>query len=227
MRTLSRSPGVALCLALAGEGHALGHSPGVWERAADPMLDANDQTHREVQALLMEIVPTPGDYWDSAQGQEQLRNALQKLEEAHADTAPDVRLRFDLGEVLYELKDDYARCARRAGERARPKRRIIRMATHAYLMLGICYAKLQEPAKEVVCYEEYLRRDSSTSGRALAFSNRAEARDAASPDAAGDRRLPRRTWRSTPTRRSRTGVWPWPSTGPEILRAPWSRRRPR
>jgi len=174
MRALLSLAGLAFCLALAAEGHALGHSPGIWEKAAAPMLDANDQTHREVQALLMEIVPTPGDYWDSAQGQEQLRNALLKLEEAHADSAPDVRLRFDLGEVLYELKDDYARCAR-ALESALTEAPDHPMATHAYLMLGICYAKLQEPAKEVVCYEEYLRRDSSTSGRALAFSNRAEA----------------------------------------------------
>jgi len=174
MRRLVSLAGVALCLALAKDGRALGHSPGVWESAADPVLLANDQTHRKVQALLVAIVPTPGDYWDSAPGQEQLRNALEMLEEAHADTAPDVRLRFDLGEVLYELKDDYARCARALAS-AVSEAPDHPMATHAYLMLGICYAKLQEPAKEALCYEEYLRRDSSTQGRALAFSNRAEA----------------------------------------------------
>jgi tetratricopeptide (TPR) repeat protein len=171
MRSRLQLAVLALCLALASNGRALGHSPSVWEKAANPILDANDETHRQVQALL---VPAPGDYWDSAQGKEQLLAALQKLDEAHADTAPDVRLRFDLGEIAYQLKDDYRRCAR-VLQSALAEAPDNPMATHAYFMLGICYAKLQEPENEIVCYDEFLRRESSSSGRAMAFSNRGEA----------------------------------------------------
>jgi tetratricopeptide (TPR) repeat protein len=164
----------ALCIALGSDVYAQGHSPGVWEKAGNPVLDENDATHRQVQALLVQMVPTPGDYWESAQGKEQLRTALDKLKEANAETAPDVRLRFDLGEVFYELKEDYASCARslRGALNEAPDHP---MATHAYFMLAICYAKLKDPAHEIGCYDEVLRRESNPNTRALVFSNRAEA----------------------------------------------------
>ncbi|HEX7466124.1 MAG TPA: tetratricopeptide repeat protein, partial [Usitatibacter sp.] len=162
-----------LCLAVASDARALGHSPGVWEKAANPILDSNDETHREVQGLLMQMMPTPGDYWESGQGREQLRTALEKLDEARADTAPDVRLRFDLGEVAHNLRD-YARCSR-ALQSALAEAPDDPQATHAYFMLGICHAKLQQPEKEVTCYDEFLRRETNTLGRAQALSNRAEA----------------------------------------------------
>jgi tetratricopeptide (TPR) repeat protein len=165
---------VALCVVLASDVRAQGHSPGVWEKAANPVLDQNDETHREVQALLVPLVVTPGDYWESGQGKQQLGMALEKLKDANAETAPDVRLRFDLGEIFYELKEDYASCARvlRGALTEAPDHS---MATHAYFMLAICYSKIKDPAREIGCYDEYLRRDSNPGMRALVFSNRAEA----------------------------------------------------
>jgi tetratricopeptide (TPR) repeat protein len=182
MRSRSELAVWALCLAVASDAHGLGHSPGVWEKAANPVLESNDETHREVQALLMQMIPTPGDYWESGQGRDQLRTALEKLDEAHADTAPDVRLRFDLGEIAYELREEateprlrnYDRCAR-ALQSAVTEAPDHPMATDAYRMLAICYAKLEQPQKEIACYDELLLRESIPSYRSLAFSNRAEA----------------------------------------------------
>jgi tetratricopeptide (TPR) repeat protein len=166
--------GCALALSSAGGVAALGHAPDVWERAANPALQANEETHRQVEALLVPLVATPGDYWDSAQGKEQLRTALGALDDAHADTAPDVRLRFDLGRVVYHLQEDYARAAR-ALESALHEAPDDPLATQSYFMLGIAYAKMQQPEREIGTYDEYLRRESNVSGRAMALSNRAEA----------------------------------------------------
>lgn len=149
---------------------ARGHSPNVWERAQDPTMAFGDAVHREVQGLLLVADHL---HWHSPMGQEQLGRARHLLEAIQADSAPDVRLRFDFGQVVARLGDD--KRAARVLESALAGAPDHPLATSAYFDLGICYAKLSRPDEEIAAYDEYLRRETSLVNRARALSNRADA----------------------------------------------------
>ena len=81
-----------------------GHSPGVWERAADPSRAVADRVHREVELLVLGAIVQPDDA--SGAGQEKYNKAMQLLEQAGADRSNDVRLRFDFGHVAERRRED-------------------------------------------------------------------------------------------------------------------------
>lgn len=155
---------------IAAGARAQGHSPSVWERAADPRMALADEVHREVEARLMMADRL---HRRTPMAQEELGKAMQRLKEAHADVSPDVRLRFDFGKVAESLADE---------KRAAPVLRSALLeapdhplATRAYFSLGICLAKLGLPEEEIAAYDQYLARETDSTDRALALSNRAEA----------------------------------------------------
>lgn len=81
--------------------------PGVWDRARDPHVEDTYALHLEVQRRLT-LSGEPGE------SQALLVRAM--LEQAGAETGPDIRLRFDLGRVYLLLggkvaKDYYQRSA--------------------------------------------------------------------------------------------------------------------
>jgi tetratricopeptide (TPR) repeat protein len=172
-RLRSRAVQLAAALLLvAAESASQEHSPGVWERAADPVIALDEKVHREVEALLMTLYKSR-EHWKSPFGQDQLHTALVALDAARADVAPDVRLRFDLGHVT-SLLDDEKRAAPvlESALRDAPNHPL---ATTAYFSLGICYAKLGRPEAEIAAYDEYLVRETDPRDRVKALSNRAEA----------------------------------------------------
>jgi tetratricopeptide (TPR) repeat protein len=161
----------AAVISFAAAAGAQGHSPGVWERAADPARAVADRVHREVEVLLLGALSLRGE--ESGAGQDKLSKAMQLLEQVHADQSPDVRLRFDFGHVA-ELRRDEKRAAPvlESALRDAPDHPL---ATRAYFELGVCLAKLGRTDAEIVAYDEYLRRQSDPQNRALALANRAEA----------------------------------------------------
>ena len=146
------------------------HPPTLWERATDANRADAEKAHRAAQVLLGEAQqnrPT------SPLGQEKLAQALRVLDDVHADTSPDVRLRFDVGKVL-SLLGDYTRSTP-VLESALLEAPNHPLATEAYFSIAICYAKRSQPEEEIRAYDEFLRRETDSTARAGALSNRAEA----------------------------------------------------
>jgi tetratricopeptide (TPR) repeat protein len=103
-----------------------------------------------------------------------LRNrARMFLEEGHAETSPDVVLRFDLGEVCYELEDN--KCAQEVLERALAMAPDHPAALAAYSILANAYAKLDQSIEERRVYTRYIPRITDDVMRAIAMLNLAEA----------------------------------------------------
>jgi len=158
--------GVAPTRALAQE-----HPPTVWERALDPVrTEAERKAHHDAQVLFAEAQSLRST---TPMGQEQLAKALRILDEVHADTSPDMRLRFDAGHAL-SLLGDYGR-ATPVLESALRQAPNHPLATEAFFSVAICYAKQNRPEDEIVAYDEFLRRETDSGARAQALSNRAEA----------------------------------------------------
>jgi len=161
---------LALFVSLASDAGAQGHSPGVWERAADPSRAIADRVHREVELLVLGAIVQPDDA--SGAGQEKYNKAMQLLEQAGADRSSDVRLRFDFGHVAERRRED---------ERAVPVlESAVReapdhpLAMRAYFDLGLCLSKIGRIEASIAAYDEFLRRQTGSEQRALALSNRGE-----------------------------------------------------
>jgi len=159
-----------IVLFVAAGARAQGHSPSLWERAADPRMALADEVHREVEARLMMAERL---HRHTPMALEELSKAMQRLKEAHADVSPDVRLRFDFGKVAESIGDE--KLAAPALKSALLEAPDHPLATRAYFSLGICLAKLGLPEEEIAAYDKYLARETDSTDRALALSNRAEA----------------------------------------------------
>jgi tetratricopeptide (TPR) repeat protein len=159
---------VLFCSASAG---AQGHPPGVWERAASPDRALANRVHEEVEALLRVAYAQHSE--ESGVAQEKLSNAMDRLEQVHADRSLDVRLRFDFGQVA-KARHDYARAAA-AIESALREAPDNPLATRAYFDLGVCLATLGRTEAEIEAYDEYLKRQTDPQLRTTALSNRGEA----------------------------------------------------
>jgi tetratricopeptide (TPR) repeat protein len=147
------------------------HPATVWERAVDAeRRDAERKAHHDAQVLFAEAQQLRAS---SPMGQEQLSKAMRVLEDVHADTSPDVRLRFDAGRAL-SLLGEYDRAAPvlESALRQAPDHPL---STEAYFSVAICYAKQNRADDEIVAYDEFLRRETDPGSRAQALSNRAEA----------------------------------------------------
>jgi tetratricopeptide (TPR) repeat protein len=148
---------------------AQGHAPTVWERAQDPSLAKADQLHREVQGLRYSVFFLRTN---SAARHEQLVRAVRMLDEADAEHASDVRLRFDLGSLLALVDQD--KRAATVLENAIAVAPEHPSVADAYWSLAIAYLKLGRYDEEIAVYEEFLRRVTLVEQRARALCNRAE-----------------------------------------------------
>ncbi len=143
--------------------------PSPWARASDPRVGDDWDVHVRVLALL-----APESDENHRDERHRRAEAAQIwLEDAHAATSPDVRLRFDLGEVYEELEH-----YERAIEVLAPA--LAEFPTHpaataAWIDLAYAYAYLDRSREEILAYDAYLSQSMNISGRATALGNRAEA----------------------------------------------------
>ncbi|HEY3593620.1 MAG TPA: tetratricopeptide repeat protein [Polyangiaceae bacterium] len=173
-RSISRTALIAWAAAgafLSASAHAQEHAPTLWERALDPARsEAERQAHREAQLYFADAQQQRST---SQLGQEQISKAMHVLDEVHADTSPDVRLRFDAGYALSMLGEyDRAAPVLESALRDGPDHP---RATEGYFQVAICYAKQYRPEEEIQAYDEFLRRETDSGSRAQALSNRGEA----------------------------------------------------
>jgi hypothetical protein len=141
--------------------------PSRWDRARDPRVEDDWDLHLRVSPFL----------WPEQQSEDERRRKWEAaeswLEEAHAESSPDVRLRFDLGEV-YEDLDHYVRAAE-VLEPALAMAPDHPAAAQAWEALASAYAHLDRSADEVRAYDAFLARTLSVAPRATVLGNRAEA----------------------------------------------------
>ena len=155
--------------ALAQGAVAVSQHPTVWERAANPGLQAYEAACRTAETALNVIEPI---HLETAAGRERLDVALRMLRAVNALQAPDIRLRFYLGRIELLCRNDQG--ASEALESALAEAPDHPMAVEAYFSLAIAYARLGRRAQEIASYGDYLRRETDTNNRARALSNRAE-----------------------------------------------------
>jgi tetratricopeptide (TPR) repeat protein len=142
--------------------------PSRWERARDSAASDAWDLHARVREFM---APLP----DEVLGLRELRlqQARTELESANGATSPDVRLRFDLGQIYEELSHN-----QQAIDVLQPALAMAPdhpAAADAWLELAFSYARLDRSREERDAYDAYLARASDESGRATALLNRAEA----------------------------------------------------
>lgn len=162
-----RVAGVALVVAaLVAVGARADTPPSVWDRAKDPAAAERYRLHERIEGMRHPPMPMSREMLLMLYDQ-----ARAVLEEASAATSPDVRLRFDLGEV-YERLDRHADAIRvltgaLALEPDSPA------APDAWESLAYAAAKLDQSALEREAYDAYL---ATADGDSLNIrGNRAEA----------------------------------------------------
>lgn len=142
-------------------------APSFWERARDPEATARFALHTKVRQILAFEVDNPLVRFGA------LDRARAVLEAEHAESSPDPRLRFDLGEVYYklELHEDAVRVLGPAVREleAHPA------ALEAIVTLAYSHAKLDHPREERDAYRLFLAHAVDTGPRATATLNLAEA----------------------------------------------------
>lgn len=165
--------GVAAALALCALG-VLGAvpsaradtPPGLWGSVREPGARARYDLHVRVRQVLEFDARVELAKFGA------LDHARALLEDAHAETSPDVRLRFDLGEVYYRL--DLLAEAVRVLEPALRAHEGHPAAADALVTLAYCYAKLDRPREEHDTYQRYLKVAVDVGPRANATLNLAE-----------------------------------------------------
>jgi len=141
--------------------------PSVWDRAKDPAVTERYRLHRRVQELMHPPGPT----------NEAIRTLLRdraraELEMGSAATSPDVRLRFDLGEVYEELKHYEQSIAVLEPALALSPRE--NGAAEAWLALAFSAAHLDRSRQERDAYDAYLALVPDGHSTLNVLSNRAE-----------------------------------------------------
>jgi hypothetical protein len=162
---------VALSFAYA-PGVGADTPPNRWDAITSPALGERYALHLRVREIMTSAaIAERSNDLGIALG---LRNrARMFLEEGHAETSPDVVLRFDLGEVCYSLEDNG--CAKDVLEKALAIAPDHPAALGAYSILANAYAKLDESAAERRVYARYLPRITDDESRVIAMLNLAEA----------------------------------------------------
>jgi tetratricopeptide (TPR) repeat protein len=164
---------IAIALASAPSASYADTPPSRWDLARTPGQRSRYALHVMVQELIAMYDQLGSNGVGRAMADATLQRARSLLEEAGAATSPDVRLRFDLGEVYYKL-DQYERAIavlKPALELAPDHT----AATDAFISLAYAYAKLGRSREERDCYRKYLARTTHEPARALAQLNLAEA----------------------------------------------------
>jgi len=155
-----------VCPALPARADA---PPNAWDIAKDSAVRDRWELHEAVRReMAFGQERDYGTLRDAA-----LQHARAELEDADAAHSPDVRLRFDLGEI-YELLDMHDRAvavlAPALGEAGDEP-----AATHAWVMLAYAYAHLDRTKDERAAYAKYLDHETDDRYRVTALLNLAEA----------------------------------------------------
>jgi tetratricopeptide (TPR) repeat protein len=139
--------------------------PSGWDAVRDPGAARRFALHHRVQEILASNVAGPR--------QPLLVRARALLEQAHAESSSDVRLRFDLGEIYATLENNIGAIEVLApaleGAPDDPG------AAQALLSLANAYAKLDRSDEERRVYERFLPRVTNDRTRATAMLNLSEA----------------------------------------------------
>ncbi len=140
--------------------------PGLWGGAADPGARARYALHVRARQIL--------DFESRVELAKfgALDHARALLDQGRAESSPDVRLRFDLGEVYYAL--DLHAEAVRVLEPATREFEAHPAAPEAIVTLAYAYAKLDRPQQERDTYARYLVHAVDPGARATATLNLAE-----------------------------------------------------
>jgi tetratricopeptide (TPR) repeat protein len=163
----------ALACAFAPATSLADTPPGRWDIAKDPAARNRWALHVTVRELIVQNRQLGSNGAGRALVDATLQRARALLEDAHAAASPDIVLRFDLGEVYYQL-DHYeqAIAVLKPALELAPNHPA---ATESYLSLAYAYAKLGRSREERDCYRKYLARTIDDRTRALALLNLAEA----------------------------------------------------
>jgi tetratricopeptide (TPR) repeat protein len=168
-----------LALLLASSIAVADTPPSQWDVARDPAARARWSLHVRVERML-----SPVRSEDDAAGLDielRLEAARAMLERADAAKSPDVRLRFDLGTVYYELGErqgGHLDLFQRAVDVLGPA---IDMApdqpatTEALQMLVYAYAKMNRPHEELATWHRTIPRLLDAGSRVVAMMNMGEA----------------------------------------------------
>jgi len=142
--------------------------PNAWDLAKDPNARKAYDVHLEVRPLLFRApIASDRDYTRS------LERARAILEDADAAHSPDVRLRFDLGEVYENLgRHAQALAVLQPALAMAPDHTA---AEQAWLDVAYALAHLDRPREERAAYERFLARTMNEYSRAIAVLNLAEA----------------------------------------------------
>jgi tetratricopeptide (TPR) repeat protein len=138
-----------------------------WDAAKDPAAAERSMLHLHVREMLASL--------PAAAREPVLRRARSLLEQAHAADSPDVRLRFDLGEVYASPEIDDSQ---RAIDVLRPALDLAPDhpgAISAFIRLANAYAKLDRSEDERRVYERFLPKVTDEVARSTALLNLAEA----------------------------------------------------
>lgn len=153
--------------------------PNVWDVARDPGARTRWDLHVRVERML--APPRREDLLMERDVELRLEAALAMLEQADAAHSPDVRLRFDLGTVYYDLGE------RRGGRLDLFQKAVDILApavdsapdepsaTGALATLVYAYAKMNRPHEELATWRRYIPRLIDAGSRVVAMMNMGEA----------------------------------------------------
>ncbi len=164
-----RTSALGLAVALATASVRADTPATVWERARDPQVATRDALHAYVeQALTTSAVSSVPVLRSSV-----VSHARDLLLEAHAETSPDARLRFDLGEVYEKLQEhERAVTVLSAAIKDHPDAPGVIDAIES---LSFAYARLDRPKEERATYFAYLAAVTDEHAKGTAVLNLAEA----------------------------------------------------
>jgi tetratricopeptide (TPR) repeat protein len=160
-----RRAAIALGVALASVSARADTPPNGWDAVRDPAAAERFGLHAHVRQIL--VSPRRGAPDPT------LIRARTLLEQAQAESSPDVRLRFDLGETYAALDDNVrAKGILQPALDAAPDHPA---AVAAFIALANAYAKLDQSEEERRVYERFLPKVTDERSRSTAMLNLAEA----------------------------------------------------
>src|SRR4051794_15424247 len=151
--------------------------PSLWDRARQPSEGDRYRLHVEVQGRIAAATVAVENRFSAAL-EPQLLTVRSMLERAHAESSPDVRLRFDLGQVYVMLaRNEDASFYRRAAEVLKPALEMAPdhpAAEEAWGMLSEACGHFGDHACERRAYQKLLRDHTEEHEQGITTMNLAE-----------------------------------------------------